>query len=392
MKRRLLTIGHSYCVGLNRRLPNELAKLADWDVTVVGPARFRGDFAVHVLKAERDERATIVPVPVHCAGRVHTMLYGRRLASLLAEPWDVVHCWEETYVAAAAQVARRVRPDTPLVFASFQNILKRYPPPFNWIERYVMTRADGIVAFGRTAADVLERKAWVLPVPARSTKRERPPIAIIPPGVDLNLFRPDADRRGDTLRELGWSAGAPVVGFLGRLVPEKGLDVLTAALDRIGRPWRALFVGSGPLEGMLREWAGRYGDSVRIVTTAAHADVPRYLNAMDLLAAPSQTLPRWQEQFGRMLIEAFASGLPVVASSSGEIPYVVDRTGVLVGERDIDGWRAAIEALIDDAPRRCDLGRQARHRAETVFGWARVAEAHAEFFERLIGQRRGAAA
>ena len=158
-RRRLLTIGHSYAVALNRRLPNELARLGDdWDVTAVGPARFRGDFGWHVLQPVPTERCRVVPVPVYFSARVHIMRYGRDLSSLLDEPWDVVHCWEEPYVAAAYQVAHRISPDVPLVLATFQNIAKRYPPPFNWIERYSMNRADGIVAFGRTIADVLESR------------------------------------------------------------------------------------------------------------------------------------------------------------------------------------------------------------------------------------------
>ena len=52
---------------------------------------------------------------------------------------------------------------------------------------------------------------------------------------------------------------------------------------------------------------------------------------MDVMCAPSQTTPKWREQFGRMLIEAFASGVPVVGSDSGEIPFVIDEAGVLVG-------------------------------------------------------------
>jgi glycosyltransferase involved in cell wall biosynthesis len=375
-RRRLLTIGHSYCVALNRRLPQEIAGLGDWDVTVVGPARFRGDFGWHTLETAPGELSRVVPVPVWFGRRVHVMLYGRELMSLLAEPWDLVHCWEEPYVAAAAQIVRRIGPDVPLVLATFQNIAKRYPPPFNWIERYSLSRANGVIAFGRTAAEV---------VAARGFDR---PVAVIPPGVDLTQFRPDDARRAATLERLGWSDGTPVVGFLGRLVPEKGIELLTAVLDRVTTPWRALIVGSGPLEETVSAWGRRHPDRVRVITTVQHDEVPAYLNAMDVLCAPSQTTPRWREQFGRMLIEAFASGVAVIASDSGEIPYVVADAGMLVPEGDLSQWQQAIGTLTMDRARRCELARRGRERAESVYGWPVVARQHVDFFERVIASQR----
>ena len=375
-RRRLLTIAHSYCVDLNRRLPHELARAGDWDVTAAGPARFRGDFGWNTLVPGPAEPCRVVPVPVRFSARVHVMRYGRELSSLLAEPWDLVHCWEEPYVAAAYQIARRVSPDVPLVYATFQNIVKRYPPPFNWIERYAMNRADGVVAFGRTVADVMTARGF-----------DRRPVAVIPPGVDLDVFRPDEARRAGTLSRLGWSDGPPVVGFLGRFVPEKGVQLLTSVLDRMTTPWRALLVGTGPLADTLTAWGRRHGDRVRIVTTAQHDDVPAYLNAMDVLCAPSRTTARWREQFGRMLIEAFASGVAVIASTSGEIPYVVADAGVLVPEDDQPQWQQAIEKVTMDRARRCELARRGRARAESVYGWPIVARQHLDFFERVIAGR-----
>jgi glycosyltransferase involved in cell wall biosynthesis len=374
-RRRLLTIGHSYAVALNRRLPNEIAREGDWDVTAVGPGRFRGDFGWHTLEREPDETCRVVPVPVHFSRRIHVMLYGGELGRLLRQPWDLVHCWEEPYVAAAAQIARAMAPDVPLVFASFQNISKRYPPPFNVIERRAFRRADAFVAFGQTTAEVLTERGF------------DGPVAVIPPGVDLQEFRPDHARRASTLTALGWDEGVPIVGYLGRFVPEKGLTTLTSALDRIQAPWRALLVGSGPLEPSLQAWRGRHGDRVRIVTTARHADVPAYLNAMDVLAAPSRTTPGWREQFGRMLIEAFASGVAVVASASGEIPNVVADAGLVLPEDAVSRWQEAIETLITDRARRCELARRGRQRAETVYGWPGIARQHLDFFERVLAER-----
>jgi glycosyltransferase involved in cell wall biosynthesis len=303
----------------------------------------------------------------------HVMGYGRELRALLQEDWDVVHCWEEPYVLAAAQVARWSRPSARLVFATFQNISKVYPPPFTWFERAAMQRANGWIAFGCTARTALESRPGYAARPHR----------VIPPGVDLDLFRPDATARRRVRAALEWEdGGLPVVGFLGRFVPEKGLRLLMSALDGAGRSWRALFVGGGSLEPELRAWGARHGDRVRIVTGVGHADVPAHLNAMDVLCAPSQTTPRWREQFGRVLVEAFACGVPVVASDSGEIPHVVGDAGVRLPESDASAWSSTLASLVEDAARRAELADRGRAHAAR-FAWPRIAAEHLGFFETL---------
>ncbi len=373
-KRRLLTIAHSYVVDVNRRLAAELAAQGDWDVTAVGPARLRGDFGWHRLETRASERCDVIPVPVRCPRSVHVMTYGSKLLELLRQPWDLVHCWEEPYVLSAAQIARATPREVPLVFATFQNISKRYPPPFNWIERYALSRASGVIAFGRTVFDVNKAR-----VPHGI------PMRVIPPGVDLTRFKPDPAARTGIRQESGWTDRDPVVGFVGRFVEEKGIRVLTAALDRVQAPWRALFVGGGPLESELMAWAAPHGNRVRIVRGVRHVEVASYLSAMDVLCAPSQTAPRWREQFGRMLIEAFACGVPVIASDSGEIPHVVGDAGVIVGERDRDGWPRAIEGLLADEGKRESLAARGQRAART-FSLPAVAREHLDFFDEIVGR------
>jgi glycosyltransferase involved in cell wall biosynthesis len=104
---------------------------------------------------------------------------------------------------------------------------------------------------------------------------------------------------------------------------------------------------------------------------------------MDLLAAPSLTTAKWREQFGRMIVESFACGVPVVASDSGEIPHVVGDAGIVVPEGRTPAWSAAIAALIDDSARRSELARLGRARAER-YGWPRIAAEHLKFFEALL--------
>jgi len=105
---------------------------------------------------------------------------------------------------------------------------------------------------------------------------------------------------------------------------------------------------------------------------------------MDVLCAPSETTSQWREQFGRMLIEAMACGVPVIASRSGEIPHVLSDAGVLIEERDIAGLTQAIDSLLGDPGRRRELASKGLTRARERFAWPIVARAHLAFFEELL--------
>ena len=258
---------------------------------------------------------------------------------------------------------------------SFQNIAKRYPPPFNWVEGYTLQRSSAWLAAGHTVRQTLS---------ARSGYAGKP-HQVMPLGVDTEVFRPDPAARVHVRRQLGWSSdGVPVVGYLGRFIPEKGLHLIMQILEQIPSPWRALLVGGGPLEGDLNAWAARFPQRVRVVTGVPHDRVPAYLNAMDLLVAPSQTSARWREQLGRMLLEAFACAVPVLGSDSGEIPFVLGDAGRVLGEADGTGWCAALGELLESPARRTALGQAGRARAAAEFAWPILARRHLHFFDELL--------
>jgi glycosyltransferase involved in cell wall biosynthesis len=108
---------------------------------------------------------------------------------------------------------------------------------------------------------------------------------------------------------------------------------------------------------------------------------------MDLLCAPSQTIARWREQQGRMIIEAFACGVPVIASDSGEIPHVVADAGRIVPEADVGAWAGAIGCLLSSPGDRRDLAGRGLARAREVYAWPRIARLHLDFFEELLDAR-----
>jgi glycosyltransferase involved in cell wall biosynthesis len=374
--RRLLTIGHSYVVGQNRRLAHEMAVAGagEWDVTAVAPAWLAGDLREIALEPLGGERCRVLPLTM-ALGRVPHLRQYRGLAPILRQRWDLVHCWEEPYVAAAWQVARHMPPGATLVVATFQNISKRYPPPFSWMERSVMRRANAWIPFGVTGREALGGRRGYAARPAQ----------VIGPGVDVERFSPDADARARVRASCGWDEGIPVIGYLGRFVPEKGIELLLAAMRRARRPWRALLVGSGPLAGSIESFAASYPGRVRVVQGVVHDEVPDYLNAMDVLCAPSQTRPHWREQFGRMLIEAMACGVAVAGSDSGEIPHVLGEAGLVLPEASVEAWAAALDRLLADPGSRRGLGQAGLARVRREFAWPIVAQRHLQFFDILLG-------
>jgi glycosyltransferase involved in cell wall biosynthesis len=372
--KKLLTIGHSYVIAQNRCLAHELARLGAgrWDVTVAAPSWLPGEIHPAALVVAPDEPCGVVSLPMRIGRHPHLRFFSG-LRRLLRQDWDLVHIWQEPYVLAAAQVALASPRSARVVPVTFQNITKHYPAPVRYVERRVMERAAGWIAFGQTAHDTQIPKA----------PYTRRPVRVIPPGVDTSFYCPDPSVRVSVRRHLGWSASDRVVGFLGRFVEEKGIRLLVRTLARQPGRWCALFVGAGPLESTVRQLEARFPANVRVLTTVRHDAVPTYLNAMDVLCAPSRTTAVWREQFGRMLIEAMACGVPVVATRSGEIPYVVHDAGLLVEEDDEQALADAITRLLDDEGLRGLLAERALRRVRDHFAWPVVARAHLEFFEQL---------
>ncbi len=363
----------------------------DVHVTALGPARFRGDLrwvefepelpAVrsHSRPAMGRPNYEALPVRTRLGRFIHAMTYGSDTRVRLRSGWDLVHAWEEPFICGGFQLARWTPPGTPFVFSTFQNIGKKYSWPFSWWERFVVARCDGWIAFGHTVCEALLQR------PGYAQK----PHEIIPPGMDTERFVKSETMRADGFQKLGWQLeGPPVIGFLGRFIPEKGLGVLMEALSHLHVPWRALFVGGGDELPRLAEWGGGFGGRGRVLYGVAHDDVVSYLNVMDILCAPSLSTLRWREQFGSMITEAFACGVAVVGSSSGEIPHTIGDAGVVVSEGDGGALASTLRQLIEAPERIHALGHQGRQRAEKDFAWPVVAQRHLGFFRDVERKKR----
>jgi glycosyltransferase involved in cell wall biosynthesis len=376
-KIRILTIGHSYVVALNRAVAREVARDPDFEVTVAAPGFFHGDLRDLALEPEpAGSPLRLVELDVQWSRWTHVFRYNPgQLRHLIRDThFDLVHAWEEPYIYAGYQIARCLGGTmTPLCFFTFQNLSKRLPQPFRHFERAALARSQGWIAGGRLVFEAMRSRGY----PEESGR-------IVTPAVDTAAFAPlDEARRGSVRGRLGLCA--PLIGFTGRLTSEKGISVLMKAMDRVGgvRPWSLLLLGSGPMRDEILRWAAARGWAERVrVLLARHDEVPDYLAAMDLLVAPSQTTGRWKEQFGRMLIEAFACGVPVIGSDSGEIPYVVGDAGRVIPERDVGAWADAIVELLERHELRADMAQLGLRRCQD-YAVGKIAEQYRDFYRWL---------
>ena len=346
---------------------------------MAAPSFFHGDLRNLELEPEpEDSPLRLVGLGARWTRWIHVFHYHARLLHRLVREneFDLVHAWEEPYVYAGYQIARSLAGlPIPFSFYTCQNLEKRLPPPFRSFERATLARAQGWIAAGGLVYDAMRTRGY----PAERGR-------VLALAVDTAVFEPlDESRRASVQGKLGLRP--PVIGYTGRLTQEKGLYVLMRAMEQVGeRPWSLLLLGSGPEEEKVRDWAKARGwaDRVRILL-ARHDEVPSYLGAMDMLVAPSQTTRHWKEQLGRMLIEAFACGVPVIGSDSGEIPYVISDAGRVVGEKDVVGWAAAIVELLDRPDLRADSAQRGRSRCHD-YAVTTLAEKYRGYYRWLAEQ------
>ncbi len=363
----VVMISKACIVGAYQKKLEELAREPDIRLTVLVPPAWQDDRGEQRLERVFTEGYELRETPIRFNGHFHFHYYPRLPAELDDLQPDLLHIDEEPYnLATRKAMSQAVKRNTPALFFTWQNINRRYPFPFDWWERYNYRHARHAIAGNHDAATVLRAKGFTRPV------------TVIPQfGVDPDLFSPPVTPRPDRPFTIGYAGG---------IVPAKGIDVLIQACARLHGSWELHLVGAGSEETALRALANDLGvsDRIRWLGKRPSTAMPDFYHTIDALVLPSRTTPRWKEQFGRVLVEAMACETPVIGSDSGEIPYVIDRDGLIFPENDTDALAAQLRRLQEDAALRQELGQRGRQRVLAHYTQAQIARATAQVYRQML--------
>lgn len=372
-------VSKALVVGAYQRKAEELARCGV-ELTVLVPAEWADRRGRQRVERAYTAGYDLCVVPMRLNGQFHLHYYPTLAAELDRLRPDLLHMDEEPYNTATWLGLRAAaRLGIPSLFFTWQNIQRRYPPPFSWMEQANYRRAAAAIAGNAEAADVLRAKG------------ARGPIYVLPQfGVDAELFAPAENNRAASATQDGRAQDATLrIGYAGGLLAEKGLDVLLRACAALERPWRLTLCGEGAERARLAALAKELdiGGQVHFLGPRPSMEMPAFYRELDIFVLPSRTTPNWKEQFGRVLVEAMACGVAVVGSRSGEIPHVVRDAGLVVREGDAVALAAALEQLGEDAERR-RLGAAGRARVLARFTMQRIAAETAAIYAETL-QRAG---
>lgn len=367
MLRRVLVASHVYVEPTTRGKLRALAARGI-DLTVALPQQWRDPTLGRVRECtwERREGLELFPIPVRHSGDPGRARFGSRaLAALLRDKRpELVQIEAEPETAMARQLVRfAARLKIPTVLVTTNNLDGNRSLVADWRRGRTLRRITGALAASAGAAALIRRDVPALPVGVVP-----PQGAAAPPGPVRQAH------------------DGVAIGFVGRLVPHRGLDTLLEALARHRHAvWRLTVVGDGPERERLERLATdlRLAARIRWVGALPPERVSELWPTLDLLVVPSRPTASWNEPVNATLLDAMAHEVAVIGSDTGVLPELIDAAGLVTPAGDADALAGALGRVLDPTAR-AQLAQAARARALQLFSDDAIAERTMAFWAELL--------
>lgn len=330
--------------------------------------------------------AISLPSPTLFTGLQFAHFYPTLHALILRWKPEIVHVEEEPMslsCAHAGLLTKTLISYSPFIFFTWENLHQHWKIPnlrsifYPLFERISYACADLAIAGTKMAMRILRERGF-----------DKPVIVCPQFGVDIRRFSPMTPSQRASLRAkfgLAEENRSFIIGYVGRIVPEKGIDLLMHAIAGLEKA-QLVIAGDGWMLPTLKRLSEEIGlqRRVKFIGAIPHENLPQLLNAIDVLVLPSRSMPHWKEQFGRVLVEAMACGTPVIGSSSGAIPEVIGNCGLVFREGNIDELRSHILRVANDYELRMELSQRGRMRAISQFSSEVVAKKTLKAYEQSL--------
>ncbi len=377
---KILIVSHTYIAPINRDKWKTLAQLyPNDDLTVIFPAVWPTHLFTHNTTSEhKDDLANCKFIAMDAVRAGNEVLYGYRFAQLYRllkhiRP-NIIQVEQGDNAFSYFQViflAKLLRLNAKILFFTWVNWQARfslkYRLTWRWIEKINLAASSGALTGNNDAKHILQ------------TKKFKKPILILPQlGVNQEIFKPTHH-----------ATSAKTIGYLGRLVPEKGILLLLQAFNELIKTfpeWRLLIVGRGPEQKELEQFVhqNNLGMAVSFQPPVSHYEIATLINQLSILVLPSYDTPDWKEQFGHILIEAMACSIPVIGSSAGEIPNVIQDAGLIFEQKNLQSLLASLQTLMQDEEQRKTIGKKGLERVNKHYSHHAIAQATHAFWQSLL--------
>lgn len=370
--------------------------IEDYDITIIGSKGYEYDGD---LQHETLVSPSSAPRPFrHPTQAISSLFFGSstlmwNLVDKL-KSFDIVHTVETLHGFSNQAIDAKHRHDCRVVCTVWENIPyfgESTHYSYTWRERVKHPNAQRIKNRVRNEVDlflpVTEQAAESLRIEGVEDER----IEVVPIGVDVERFRPNRLQESDrSPEEFGLKGGEVVdVVFVGRYTHSKGVYDLLSAWKRVERiatqPVHLTLIGGGDEQEQVEKFARYIGvTDVEIRGPIPYDDVPYVFDAADIAVLPSLPVKHWQEQYGRVILEAQASGTAVAASEVGGIPDALGGVGCLFQPGEPLSISETLLSLIRDESRRRALGVEGRKRIKECRTLAHTAARVSEVYDRVL--------